>query len=155
MFPLPPPDFTALAIPSGWNISCSKCHPLSVWPFSGFITLGFIYLNYLPSVRERPSPESLADCSDDTGCGETAVVVIVEEHLHRFRRAKYPSLPSWLSFRGLRGGASFGILPTLNFAPLSPNLRLRSFSSSLRSHKRIFVVKYFKHIVVVFPGGVG
>ena len=53
------------------------------------------------------------------------------------------------------GGTSLGILPTLNFAPLSPNLRLRSFSSSLRSHKRIFVVKYFKHIVVVFPGGCG
>ena len=87
----------------------------------GYI-FGFIYLNYLPSVRERPSPESLADCSDDTGGGETAVVVIVEEHLHRFRRAKYPSLPSWLSFRGFRGGGEFRNLADLEFRALVPEL---------------------------------
>lgn len=71
MFPLPPPAFIALIIPFGENISCSKCHPYSVFPFSGFTI--FIYYNLRLSIAppiqdkhgHRPSAEYILPL-----CGE-------------------------------------------------------------------------------------
>lgn len=151
MFPLPPPDLIALASPLAENISCSKCQPLSVCPFSGFITLGVIYLNDLPSVPPGFPSEVLDDSPYDAPplCGAGGCS-------HRRESSSYISairmsfVMNVVIVPMIWGGASFGILPLLNFAPLSPWRCLRTFSSSLRS--RVIIIVFFQHIVVELPG---